>query len=454
MVQELLQKVRPAAVAGLFYPGDSRALAQAVDGLIGAAPIQSGTPKALIVPHAGYVYSGTTAGAAYAQIVPLRSRIRRVVLIGPNHRVSLRGVAASSAAAFETPLGPVPVDREAVDRAQSFPFVAVNDDAHAGEHGLEVHLPFLQRCLDAFEIVPLIVGETNADDVASLLGALWGGDETLIVVSSDLSHYLPYDAACRSDAEAARAIETLDPDALGQDEACGGHPIRGLLRRAADLDLRATPLGMFNSGDTAGDRERVVGYGAWTFEAAATARLTDADRVRLKEIAREAVRTGAASGATPSVDLAALPWPLRAHRACFVTIAVEGELRGCIGSPAPVQPLAVDVARNAVRAATTDPRFHRMTEAEADRAEASISILSTPRPLDASSEAALAAALEPGRDGLTIRAGSRAGLFLPQVWKQVPDAGDFVRYLKEKAGIGVDEWPADLRAERFSAETF
>ncbi len=438
----------------MFYPADPDALARTVDGLIGAATVRLGPPKALIVPHAGYVYSGPTAGAAYAQLAPLRSTVRRVVLLGPNHRVPLRGVAASSARAFATPLGAVPVDREAVARALRFPFVAVDDDAHAEEHGLEVHLPFLQRCLDDFAIVPLIVGETAAEDVASLLEALWGGDETLIVVSSDLSHYLPYDAARQSDAAAGRAIETLDADALGQDQACGRYPIRGLLKRAAELDLRATTLDMCNSGDTAGDRSRVVGYGAWAFQAAGSARLTDDDRARLKETAREGVRSGARSGAAPAVDVAALSWPLRAHRATFATITLDGALRGCIGSPAPVQPLAVDVARNAARAASADPRFPRMSDAEADRAEASISILSTPRAIDCGSEDALVAALEPGVDGLILRADHRAGLFLPQVWKQLPDAGDFVRHLKAKAGIAEREWPAGLRAERFSTESF
>lgn len=446
--------MRPAAVAGMFYPADPKALARTVDDLIGAARFQMGPPKALIVPHAGYVYSGATAGVAYAQLDGLRSTIRRVVLLGPNHRVPLRGVAGSSAAAFATPLGPVPVDREGVARALQFPFVAANDDAHAQEHGLEVHLPFLQRCLDAFAIVPLIVGETAAEDVAGLLEALWGGAETLIVVSSDLSHYLPYEAARRSDAAAGHAIETLDADALGQDQACGRFPIRGLLKRAAALDLRATTLDMCNSGDTAGDRSRVVGYGAWAFHDAAAARLTDDDRASLKETARAAVRTGARSGAMPSVDVAALSWPLRGHRASFVTVTVDGRLRGCIGSPAPVQPLAVDVAHNAARAASADPRFDRMTGAEADRAEASISILSRPRAIHSETEADLAAALVPGRDGLILRAGNRAGLFLPQVWKQLPDAGDFVRHLKDKAGIGEGEWPSGIRAERFSTESF
>jgi AmmeMemoRadiSam system protein B/AmmeMemoRadiSam system protein A len=454
MNQASAAPVRPAAVAGLFYPDDPDALARTVDALVGAATVPLGPPKALIAPHAGYVYSGPIAGAAYALLAPLRRTIRRVVLLGPNHRVPLRGVAASSAAAFATPLGPVPVGRDARAPPHARPVVAVDDAAHVDEHGLEVHLPFLQRCLDDFAVVPLIVGETPTADVARLLEALWGGDETLIVVSSDLSHYLPYDAARRSDAAACRAIETLDVDDLGTDQACGRHPIRGLLGQAAALDLRATALDLRNSGDTAGDRSRVVGYGAWVFEDAASARLNDDDRARLKEAACAAVRGAIRSGAAPELDVESLPRPLRAHRATFATVTVDGALRGCIGSPAPVNPLAVDVARNAARAASADPRFARMTEAEADRAEASISILSTPRAIDCGSEDALVAALAPGLDGLILRADHRAGLFLPQVWKQLPDAGDFVRHLKAKAGINEREWPAGLRAERFSTESF
>jgi MEMO1 family protein len=261
-----MSAIRPAAVAGSFYPGDASALAAEVTSHVASAPRNTATPvpKAIIAPHAGYVYSGPIAGSVYARVAPLAGRIRRVVLAGPAHRVPVQGVAVPAAMAFETPLGSVRLDLAAVARLRELPFVEVSDRAHALEHSLEVHLPFLQAVLDGFRLVPLVVGDPTPDEMARVLELLWGGEETLIVVSSDLSHYLPYDAARARDGATARAILDLDAT-LVPEEACGAAPINGLLALARRKGLKPELVDLRNSGDTAGSRDRVVGYGAFAF---------------------------------------------------------------------------------------------------------------------------------------------------------------------------------------------
>lgn len=258
---------RPAAVAGSFYPGNPRALAAEVTAYLAAATAPQAIarpPKAIIAPHAGYQYSGAIAASGYARIAPLAGGVERVVLAGPAHRAYVRGVAIPSADEFATPLGAVPLDREGLAAARRFPFVEVSERAHALEHSLEVHLPFLQAALGAFRLVPLVVGDAAPEEMAALLEALWGGAETLVVVSSDLSHYLPYDAARERDRRTARAIVALDAR-LVPEEACGAAPINGLLLLARRLGLEPELLDLRNSGDTAGGRDRVVGYGAFAF---------------------------------------------------------------------------------------------------------------------------------------------------------------------------------------------
>jgi AmmeMemoRadiSam system protein B len=257
--------MRPPAVAGLFYPDDARVLRAELEALLARIPDHGPVPKALIAPHAGYIYSGPIAASAYARIRPIAARIRRVVLLGPAHRLGFHGVAASSARAFATPLGAVTLDREAIECALTLPQVRVLDAAHAEEHSLEVHLPFLQLLLADFRLAPFVVGEAASSEVAELLDLLWGGDETLIVVSSDLSHYHRYERARELDAATTRAIEALRPQDIHYEQACGRNPVNGLLVAARERGLAVETLDLRNSGDTAGDHARVVGYGAWAF---------------------------------------------------------------------------------------------------------------------------------------------------------------------------------------------
>jgi AmmeMemoRadiSam system protein B len=253
------------SVAGMFYPADPDQLRRQVTGFLAAAERREERPKAIVAPHAGYLYSGPIAGTAYAQIAPLADGIRRVVMLGPSHRMAFRGLAFCRAGHFRTPLGDVAVDRVALDLIRDLPQVLESDAPFDGEHCLEVQLPFLQTVLTEFRIVPLLVGEAEGSEVAEVLERLWGGEETLIVISSDLSHYLDYATARSIDAETSRAIEGLQPEAIGHHQACGRNPLNGLLLEARLHGLHAATLDLRNSGDTAGPRDQVVGYGAYVF---------------------------------------------------------------------------------------------------------------------------------------------------------------------------------------------
>ena len=296
-------RVRPAAVAGLFYPEEPTALRAIVAGLLAerarrlagvpggaaaagtaasgaagpgfaAAPGDSAPgdaappprpPKAIIAPHAGYSYSGPIAASAFSALAGAAPQVRRVVLLGPSHRVALRGLGLPAAEAFATPLGNVPLDLDAVATVERLPQVAVRPDAHDAEHSLEVELPFLQVVLGSFELLPLVVGQADGDEIDEVLQQVWGDDDTVLVVSSDLSHYLPAEVAERVDRDTASQIVALGGP-LTTRQACGAMPINGLLAAARRRSLAPRQLDLGHSGDTSGDRARVVGYGAWAFD--------------------------------------------------------------------------------------------------------------------------------------------------------------------------------------------
>ena len=257
--------VRKPAVAGMFYPANPKELRQMVRGFLKEATASGPTPKAIIAPHAGYIYSGPIAASAYARLAPARDTITRVVLLGPAHRVSFTGLAAPAVDAFSTPLGEIPIDKAGLATLRSLPQVQVLDLAHATEHSLEVQLPFLQEVLAHFILLPLCVGDTTPEDIAAVLDQVWGGPETLIVVSSDLSHYQAYETSQHMDKATSQAIEKLKPEGIKYDQACGRLPIQGLLLAAKQRDMKCRTVDLRSSGDTAGPRDEVVGYGAYVF---------------------------------------------------------------------------------------------------------------------------------------------------------------------------------------------
>ena len=446
-----MASLRPAAVAGTFYPGNPRALSQEVDELLGGAEALAprvGFPKAIIVPHAGYIYSGGVAASAYDAVRPARGIVQRVVLLGPVHRVPVRGLATVSDQAFATPLGQVPIDREALASLADLPQVVNSDAAHAMEHSLEVQLPFLQQTLGAFKLVPFAVGTANVAEVAQVIERLWGGPETLIVISTDLSHYHEYDDAKRIDGKTISRISAFATD-LDHDEACGATPLNGLLSVAKQKGLSLKLLSACNSGDTAGGRDQVVGYSSFGLYEAAEPSLDEAGRT-LITIARNAIERDLFKKDQPSVDA---PW-LSQSGATFVTLTHEGQLRGCIGSLEGVRPLAVDVADNALGAAFRDPRFPPLAADEWPRCRVEVSLLSAPKRVEFADEADLLAQLEPGVDGLILECDGRRATFLPQVWEGLPDKRAFLAELVKKAGLPADTRLARCKVSRYRVEKF
>lgn len=260
--------VRQPAVAGMFYPGEPNELRAQIKQYLDAVPMDqtdAEVPKAIVAPHAGYIYSGPVAAMVYARLAPAKARIKRVILLGPSHRVPFYGCAVSSAQYFHTPLGDIPLDKTLIDALLEKQLVTPLDEAHALEHSLEVHLPFLQVVLDEFTLVPVVVGDASVEAVSALLEAAWGGPETLIVISSDLSHYHDYNTARQMDLSTCKLIENLDYESLSSNQACGFIPVRGLLYLSKQRHLHARTIDYRNSGDTAGPRDQVVGYGAYAF---------------------------------------------------------------------------------------------------------------------------------------------------------------------------------------------
>ncbi len=448
--------IRPPAVAGTFYPASAPALAQELEVYLATAKPPPLRPKALIAPHAGYMYSGPVAATAYALLRPLKDSVRRVVLLGPAHRVWVPGLALPGADAFRTPLGDIPLDQDAMAEIAPLPQVEVNPAAHAMEHSLEVHLPFLQAVLGTFSLVPLVVGGATPRQVEEVLDRLWGGPETLIVISSDLSHYLPYAEARARDADTVAAMMRLDTSLVG-DQACGAHPVNGLLSLARRRGLEPHLLDLRNSGDTAGDRARVVGYAALAFtepvrqDIEATSDTATRDKgALLTRLARAAIATrlGGAGATLPCPD-----W-MRKPGATFVTLTQKGQLRGCIGSLEAHRPLSDDLLENARAAAFRDPRFPPLEADELPHTRVEVSILSPAEPMTFTDQADLLRQLRPGVDGLILEHGHHRGTFLPQVWEQLPRPADFLAHLKRKAGLAADFWAPDLKVSRYTVEKY
>ncbi len=435
-----MASVRPAAVAGMFYPGDPRTLAADVDELLGGVETLAprlGFPKVLVVPHAGYIYSGPVAARAYDELAPGRGIVKRVVLLGPVHCVPVRGLAVPAADFFDTPLGRIPLDRKFLEKTRDLPQVVVSDPAHAMEHSLEVQLPFLQKVLGEFSLIPFAVGMASVQDVAQVIERLWGGAETVIVISTDMSHYHSYGEARRIDGATIERIAQFATD-IDHEEACGATPLNGLLFLAKSKNLSIKLLAANNSGDTAGGKDKVVGYSSFALHEGGEVTLEKAGK-RLLEIARGAIEAQLLQKNPP---LMGESW-LSQNAATFITLMKNGQLRGCIGTLEAARPLGADVASNAASAAFRDPRFPPVTPAEWPQCRVEVSLLSRAKPMRFADEADLLAQIQPGEDGLILECDGRRSTFLPQVWESIPDKKIFLNELVRKAGL-----PADTRLGR------
>lgn len=465
-----LQRQRPAALAGRFYAAQAGALAAQVDALLAQAHRELPTslplgrcPKVLVLPHAGHVYSGAMAARGYAALQPHLHRIRRIVMVGPAHRVALTGVGLPGVGSFVTPLGAVEIDSLAADTVADMADVQSHPQAHAQEHCLEVHLPFIQRLWKGQRLpalLPVVVGGRRSDLVRPFLERLWGNDDTLLIISTDLSHYHSYDEAQSIDAQACERIMALD-STLHHGQACGATPLNAVLHMARQRRMHIEALGRCNSGDTHGNtpegRQRVVGYASFALydtQAAPVDAVPDELGQRLLGWARHALHqsTGAPALLKPEAD------GLDAQGATFVTLTQNGRLRGCIGSLRAYRSLLEDVQANAKAAALKDPRFPPVSAQEAPRLAVEVSVLAPAQGLAIANESHALWQLRPGIDGVILACDHQGrtyrSTFLPQVWSQMPDPRQFMAALKAKAGLSADFWSPQMSLHTYSVHKF
>lgn len=449
--------IRQARYQGRFYPGSQDQLSRMIDKLVrqggdAGEKMGAGRLKALIMPHAGYIYSGSTAG--YGAALIRGQGYKKVIIIGPDHRIGFSGCSVSRADAWQTPLGRVALHSDArtlLGRPDLFHFHAGSDRL---EHSVEVVLPFVQASLDEFSLVPVVAGFCDVKQTAPAIEALLDRD-TLLIASSDLSHYLSYGAAVEKDRDTIRMI--MDGDTRGlqkaDNAACGKIPVLMLMDIAQKRGWQPRLLHYANSGDTAGSKSRVVGYCAIAYLAAAQDTMSREQGDVLVRCARNALARR--FGENPETPQIPEDSPLNRNGATFVTLYLDGRLRGCIGSFQAVEPLVKSAGRNAVSAAFRDPRFPPLSAAEFQRITISVSVLTRPAPLAYDSGADLPSRLHPGRDGVIIQKGGHRATFLPQVWEQLPTPEAFLSRLCRKAGLKADEWRSgDLAVSTYQVRYF
>ncbi|MCJ7544209.1 MAG: AmmeMemoRadiSam system protein B [Phycisphaerae bacterium] len=478
--------IRQAAVAGLFYPKDPRTLSATVDALLAEArPPAKENVRALICPHAGYEYSGPTAAFGYKLLAG--RDVRTVILLAPTHYAELIGAYIPQVSGYATPLGTVRISPKAAALAQAKCFAGAGrwrvhrpdwwrlspqtipafgeDTPDTWEHSGEVQVPFLQKVLGDFELIPVIVGQVDAKDLADAIEPQL--DETTVVVaSSDLSHYHTYDQAQAKDHACVEAICNLDIAQATLQEACGRTPILTVMHLAGRRGWQPTLLDCRSSGDTTGDKGQVVGYASIAFCATertapmnapttAPENLSDSERKFLLDLARRTVRQAVTAGDLPKVDRSGLSNRLAKPTGCFVTLTQGGRLRGCIGHILPQRPLAEAVVDTARSAALDDPRFPPVTPAELGELHIEISVLTVPQGLAFSSPQDLTRKLRPGRDGVILKIGPRMATYLPQVWEQLPGTEEFLSNLAQKAGCPANAWKGSgVEVQVYQVEAF
>lgn len=442
--------VRQAAVAGLFYPQESLVLQNTVQGLLDKAAQHQTVPKVLVVPHAGLVYSGPIAASAYASLIRHNDKISKIIILGPAHTLYFKGIAYDPVKRFSTPLGEIEQDQELLNKISGLPYVHALTQAHTKEHCLEVQWPFCQMIFPRFTLLPLVVGETSPDEVAELIKTIWGGKETLIIISSDLSHYLPYEVAQITDRKTCLAIDTLDSEGILHDGACGYYPLRGFLHFAKENQIYGRLLDLRNSGDTAGNKNKVVGYAAYHFYE--DLNFTEQCGTQLLYIARETLRLQAQENKQFSISYKEYSELLQIRIPTFITLKKKKMLRGCMGSLQTQERLASNIINNAMRAGFGDPRFPKLQVDELKDISLSISLLSPLSPMKFSSEDDLKSQLRPGIDGLVLVCNQHQATFLPSVWESLKTRDEFITQLKIKMGLSGDFWSPEMKALHYTVE--
>ncbi|GKT12300.1 MAG: MEMO1 family protein [Thiomicrorhabdus sp.] len=468
--------VRETAVAGQFYPDNANKLTSWFNNWMKkdwVKPLEKNVPRALIVPHAGYKFSGLAAARGFKLWQDAADKIKTVVVMGPAHRMAFEGVATVSVDQLATPLGSIEVDSTLRDYLLSeFAVVALSDAAQEQEHSIEVQLPFIKYLLPDAKVLPLLNGQVEERDVTAFLKKLWRQEGVYFVISSDLSHFESVEQARKIDGMTAEMINKVHWLDLSGERACGYKGIQGLLGLDEIHPEQIQQLELINSGSTGGDKNRVVGYGTWAifdeeephYDTAIERPLnvkpleeeySDELQGRLLQIAKRSIEYGLQTSEYLDVrqQLNKLPPELQVIKGAFVTLEKRGQLRGCIGTLQAIDPLAEDVASNAFNAAFKDPRFPPLTEGEAGELEVSISVLTSPVEIpNCQTVELLLEQLTPNKDGLIISDGVHRATFLPSVWEQLPDKNQFISHLMQKAGMRT--WSENMRCERYYSISF
>lgn len=459
---EDINPTREAAVAGVFYPADVYQLEQKLNGYLEmVAPRLGRRPHIMIVPHAGYMYSAEVAAKAYQQLLPFADEIKKVIILGPSHKVPLKGVGLSTASSFNTPFGKIKVNEDITRKLALHPLFKYNDRAHRNEHALEVQLPFLQKTLKSFTIIPMVYGNVNHSILAQELLPLIKNNDTLLVVSADLSHYLNDDKARQIDKQTAQMIS--DGIIIDEHRSCGAIGINTAMAIAKQLGFKPQLLDMANSGDVSGETDRVVGYASWVFAGAPEPEeklspleqevkninnFVRHNRSNIVQIVKRAL-DAAVLGKKYKPSREEYPDIMFDKGAAFVTLKSGNKLRGCIGSLLPTKAIALDLASNTYLAAIDDKRFEPISAKELTNISFSISILSGYERIRFKSEADLLNKITPYKDGLVLRDGYRQGVFLPSVWEQFSTPAEFLNNLKIKAGLSPSYWSDNVKIYRF-----
>lgn len=461
LTDEDINPVRDTAIAGLFYPADTYQLDKDLNGYLEhvSSDFES-RPQIMIVPHAGYRYSAQVAAHAYKKLEPFKDKINKVFLLGPSHQVMIKGAALSPDKAFRTPLGLVKVNKEISDQLAATQTFVYSKQAHLNEHSLEVQLPFLQKTLSDFSIIPIVYGDASPKDLAAEL-LPYIQDDSILIVSADLSHYLDYQTAVATDLQTADKISQAQE--INHHLSCGATAINTASIIAKHYGFVPKLLNMINSGDVSEDKSRVVGYGAWVYEKSAPQpqpqglelevlhlqNFARHHKQSLLKIVKQSILTAIEQGKRYHPKREDFDNALFNKGASFVTIKKNGRLRGCIGSVIPNQSVAHSLSDNAFSAALNDKRFSRLTSEELKNIDFTISLLTNFEPIIFDSYSDLLSKIEPKTDGLIIEDGERQGVFLPSVWQQIPNKDDFITELKIKAGISPTYWSQKIKIYRF-----
>ncbi len=461
-----MELLRNPAVAGLFYESDKTVLKHQIENFMIAADSSSSSslemPKIIIVPHAGYVYSAKTAAKAFVLLAKHKNKIKNIIIIGPSHRVALQGAALSSADYFKTPLGKIKVNKDFVNSLLKNNEFKINNKAHEKEHSIEVQLPFVQHIFKNVQIIPIVYGNIDEQKIANAIYPLMQRDDTVAIVSADLSHYYESSKAKLIDKNTAKRIEKNQK--INTEMSCGATGINAALILAKQNHLKPSLIELINSGDITGDNQSVVGYGAWSFvnyqktneniskiekEAKSLQQFAQKYGADLLRIAHTALDEAVLNNKTYNPKKSDFDIQLFNKGASFVTLKKNGKLRGCIGSIMSETAIASDIAKNTFNAAKNDRRMEPISQEELKSLELSVSLLTSFEEINFSTQQDLLDKLNPKVDGLILQDGNRVGLFLPSVWLEIPNKTDFLNNLKIKAGLTPNYWSENIKIYRF-----